>query len=100
MKKSATIKQAELKEYLRLAEAERRRDAMRKDLMARLDGGAKVQPGPLTALIEVSTAKRLSRGLLVELIGAEETDALMERVPHAEQRSLRVRAAEEMAAAV
>ena len=54
------IYQSQLYLYQQLREADRRRDALRQELVASLTNGSRIEAGPLTAFLRESTSQRLS----------------------------------------
>jgi hypothetical protein len=87
---SSLIRQETLRRYSELKEFEREKDELRKALMKMLDEGATIEPGRLTVKIKEQQSKRVSKQVLIDLLGVEETSQLYERIPPKSQRSLTV----------
>ena len=92
---SELIAQRELKQYRELADEARRvtasQDALRSALTGRLKEGAPIEPGPLTAFVQLSTpSKRFSFDAVVKILGLKKAEALKEQLPDSVSESLKV----------
>lgn len=73
----AVITQQELREYAKQArELQRRHEKVRKSLTARLEQGAMIEPGELTAKIEIESRKRWTWRNIEAVLGWDETSKL------------------------
>ena len=88
---SDLITQEELRHYLTLVEASRRCDELRGRLVARLEGGAQVEPGELEPLMITETQLTCSWKGLEKAIGQGEVSRIKRRVEKTEYRRLRIR---------
>ena len=82
------IYQSQLYLYQQLREADRRRDALRQELVASLTNGSRIEAGPLTAFLRESTSQRLSWPIVEELLGTAAVDNLRMRVAVTVSRAL------------
>jgi hypothetical protein len=64
--------------------------SLRNDVLARIDGGAAIEPGPLTARVVPVEGRRVTWPLLIELLGPAEVRRLRARTPPTLCRQLRV----------
>ena len=88
---ATTISQAELREYEALVVLGRRRDAVRRSLVERLEQGAKVQKGALAARVEIIDWQAPPTWLrLIEALGAKAVRKIRERMTSRPGRRLRV----------
>ncbi len=89
-----TITQRELKQYRELAEQAKQlgasQEALRKSLIARLQEGAEIQAGKLTALLQESTAQRFSFDALVRILGLKKAEEIKLELPVSTSHSLKV----------
>lgn len=92
--KAPAVTQAMLAEYAQLVEAARLKKELRQHLIALLDAGAGVEPGPLKATLDVSTQVRCTWPKLIDLLGEEEVEAIREQIEPTEVRYLRVKPVE------
>jgi hypothetical protein len=86
----AAVTQRELALFLELSEQARRHRVLRDELLARLDAGAMVEPGPLVAQVEHSARRVLSAKALTPLLGEGRARQLQEEVGPALCRHLLV----------
>ena len=84
------VSQAMLREFKVLAARAKRLRALRARLVALLEAGAPIQPGPLTATVTRREVRRLTKGKLIALIGAKRVETFMERIALSESTSLSV----------
>ena len=89
------VTQAMLEEYQGLIEASTRRAALRQQIMERLDAGAAVESGPLTALIHEHADHRFTYKNLVVLLGEARVAELKLQVEPTVSRQLIVHAPSE-----
>lgn len=92
---SELITQRELTQYRDLADQGRRiaasQDALRSALVTRLKEGATIEPGSLTAVIQLSTPqKRFSFDALVKILGLKKAEALKDQLPDSVSESLKI----------
>src|SRR5262245_3164487 len=102
MKEMSNITQAELNRYQELKasleQAQKQLDGLRRGLLARLEAGAHVEPGPLQATCRVVNQRRLTAASLVPLLGKARVEELKNQVLPVAQRHLIVRASPQGAA--
>jgi hypothetical protein len=88
------IKQAELRQYRDLADEARKvtasQEALRKTLIARIQEGAEVQPGKLSATLTKSEAQRFSFDALVRILGLKKAEDIKLQLPVSVSQSLKV----------
>jgi hypothetical protein len=65
-------------------------ESLRNDVLARIEGGAAIESGPLTALVVPFESCQASWPLLIELLGPGEVRRLRARAPMKVSRHLRV----------
>jgi len=82
------ISQELLANYARLKEAEAQRNALREQIVAMLQAGMPVQPGPLGATLRQVTTRNFTVANLTELLGAERVAQLRDRITPKEQTHL------------
>jgi hypothetical protein len=82
------VAQRELGLYLELSEQARRHRALRDELLARLEAGASVEPGPLAARVEQFSRRVLSAKALTPLLGEDRVRQLQEEVERSVCRHL------------
>jgi hypothetical protein len=74
------VGQEMLREYQRLQEFQRRREAMRESIVEMMEAGATIEPGMLTANLRSTQQRRFSAEQLERLLGAEEVERLRMRL--------------------
>jgi len=90
-----TITQQELREYVEQArELQQRHNTQRKSLTERLERGATIEPGELTARIEIENKKRWSWKCISDVLGLEQTQELWQQIQPTPHRHLLVLNAE------
>jgi hypothetical protein len=86
------VTQEELSLYLKLCEAEKERQVLRRKIIEDLDQGAAAEPGALTVEVRRSEARMFSAGKLRVLLGSAKTEELRSQVEPTISRRLIVRA--------
>lgn len=90
----ATITQAQLAEMMEMRDLARRADALRREIVALLDAGAEIEPGPLTAWVHRQDQQRLTAEKLAELVGADQVATWKRQVPATVTKVLRIETCE------
>jgi hypothetical protein len=85
-----TIPQALLKEYRELCGLARRKDEVRRQILALLKAGARVQPGRLLAMLEVQEQYHLTWRKLAAVVGQEQAAGIRAEIEPTEVVILRV----------
>jgi hypothetical protein len=88
---SDLITQAELRYYLSLVETSRQCGELRGRLVARLEGGAQVEPGELEPFMITDSQLTCSWKCLEEALGKKKTSRIKRLVKETEYRRLRIR---------
>jgi hypothetical protein len=70
------VGQAALQQYRQLMDAQQSREAMRGSIVELLEGGASVEPGPLTARLRRVEQRRFSAPEIERLLGARQLEEL------------------------
>ncbi len=87
---TSVITQSELAKYRQLTKARQACEAARKGLIAKIDQGAVVEPGPLRARIDESTVRILSRPRLEAVLGKNKVRWVYRELEPTVRRCLRV----------
>lgn len=78
------ITQGELAEFQKLQQLERelreRVTQLRATIIKKLEGGARVEPGSLTAFLDVQKNRQFSYGKLIPLLGQQVVDELKRQI--------------------
>jgi hypothetical protein len=94
MPTAEVITQRELKQYRELSDEARQvtasQEALRKALIARMEDGAEIQPGKLTANLAKSEAQRFSFDALVRILGLKKAEEIKLQLPVTASVSLKV----------
>jgi hypothetical protein len=77
---ASVVGQEMLREYQRLQEFQRRREAMRESIVEMIEGGAAIEPGMLSAHLRSTEQRRFSAEQLERLFGAEQVERLRMRL--------------------
>jgi hypothetical protein len=85
-----TVTQSELQTIRGLRAVMEFYGQLRADLLDRLELGAAVEPGPLTARVTTAEIRRPSWPVLIELLGRAEVRRLRARIPGKVHQQLRV----------
>ena len=80
-----------MREFLILADQARRAPRLRARIIELLEAGAPVEPGALTAVVTRRAVRRLTKGKLTAVIGADVVKVFMENIELSESRRLDVR---------
>ena len=89
------ISQEMLEEYLRLGEAKRRHEALREELIARVQADAWIEPGPLSVSLRLESSRRLTASSLIPVLGKDEVERLKAQIEPTVCRYLDVKEARE-----
>jgi uncharacterized membrane protein YgcG len=88
------ITQTTLSEYRELMRSEQKlrcqRTKLRDRIIAMIESGSTVEPGPLTCRVMTVRARRLTRNVVIAAFGAEHYEALIAGIELTCQRILRV----------
>jgi hypothetical protein len=76
-----TLTQSELQTLLALRSLRDLHDTLRADFFARLEGGATIEPGPLTAKVITRKSRPLTLPVLTDLLGQDEVQRLRALAP-------------------
>jgi hypothetical protein len=80
--KETSVTQDELKQFVRLRATAQSRDTAKRQLVKLLEADATVEPGDLSAWIEILESKRLTWSAIELAIGEDEANRLLRRLPH------------------
>jgi len=88
------ILQRELKQFRNLSEEARRliagKEALGKDLISRIQGGAEVEPGNLVPQLQENSSQRFSFDALVAIMGLKQTEKLKAQLPTSVSYSVKI----------